>query len=140
MMLFRIIMSAMCGVNLEREKVDEDVPHFLVRAEFPQLESTSYPTAIEQANASLRDSALELFGSSYEEAVAQLTELEQDFGVYKDIWISYEILKVTEDEFHILFIVESFHHNVYEYVEEYQITIKLKTGERIVHVALPDEQ
>lgn len=127
--------------ELEREKVDEDVPHFLVRAEFPQLESTSYPAAIEQANASLRDSAFELFGSSYEEAVAQFTELEHDLSVYKDIWISYDILKVTEDEFHILFVVESFYHSVYEYVEEYQITINLKTGERIiVHAEVPDEQ
>lgn len=36
--------------ELERENVDEDVPRFSVRAEFPQLESTLYPAAIEQAN------------------------------------------------------------------------------------------
>ena len=60
--------------------------------------------------------------------------------MWKDIWISYEILKVTEDEFHILFVVESFYHSVYEYVEEYQITINIKTGERIVHAEVSDKQ
>ena len=118
--------------ELRREKVDEDVPSFYARVEFPQLESTSYPAAIEQANANLRDSAFEIFGSSYEEAVAQLTELEQDLSVGGYNRISYDILQVTEDEFHILFVVEGFHSVEHGYGEEYQITINLKTGERIV--------
>lgn len=118
--------------ELEREKVDEDVPSFYARVEFPQLESTSYPAAIEQANANLRDSAFEIFGYSYEEAVAQLTGLEQDPGVGGFNWISYDILQVTESEFRILFVVEGFHGVEHKYGEEYQITINLKTGERIV--------
>ena len=117
--------------RLDREKVDEDVPHFYVYVEFPQLESTLYPAAIEQANANLRDSAFGIFECSYEEAVAQLTELEQDISVYEWISIDYDILKVTEDEFHILFVVERPNGNVPEY-EKYQITINLKTGECIV--------
>ena len=36
--------------ELERENVDEDVPRFCLRVEFPQLESTLYPAAIERAN------------------------------------------------------------------------------------------
>ena len=116
--------------RLDREKVDKDVPNFHVYVEFPQLESTLYPAAIEQANANLRDSAFEIFGCSYEEAVAQLTELKQDLSIYEWISIKYDILQVTEDEFHILFVVERFNGNVPEY-EEYQITINLKTGERI---------
>ena len=118
--------------RLDREKVDEDVPHFYVYVEFPQLESTLYPAAIEQANANLRDSAFAILGGSYEEVAAQLTELEQDLSEHEYIRISYDILQVTEDEFHILFEGYRLNGSVPEYFEEYQITINLKTGERIV--------
>lgn len=118
--------------ELEREKVDEDVPYFYVRVEFPQLESTLYPAAIEQVNANLRDSAFEILGGSYEEVVAQLTELEKDLSEHEYIWISYDILQVTEDELHILFEGYRLNGSVPKYFEEYQITVNLKTGERIV--------